>query len=158
MTVRFERLKDRRICLVTAWAPDRRPFRVSCMGGGDGLPHDLATFAAEQALGVADGFFNLTAHGAMFRSSGRRLTRPGRAVIVANRAGLDAAEHAVHAAWDAWRAGGPTPAASALDEVNRRWCALRPGESFELDWHRRPLPIRAPKRRADRLGVRRRRY
>ena len=54
MTVRFERLKDRRICLVTAWAPDRRPFRVSGMGGGDGLPHDLATFAAEQALGVAD--------------------------------------------------------------------------------------------------------
>jgi hypothetical protein len=50
------------------------------------------------------------------------------------------AEHAVHAAWHAWRTGRPTPAAAALDDVDRRWRALAPGEHIELIWHRRPLP------------------
>lgn len=142
MTVRFEKLPEQRVARVTAWARDRRPFVISQMACTESLPHDLAGFAAEQALGIADGFFNLIAHGAVFASSGRRRTRPGRAVIVANRQGLLAGEHLVHGAWDDWRAGRPTPAAAALDDVARRWRDLPAGQGFELVWERRPLPVR----------------
>ena len=90
MTVRFERT-DEGFCRVTAWARDRKPFRVSLMGGRapDGLPHDLSSFVVEQELGIGGGFFNLTAHGATFRSHDRRRTQPGRDLVVAHRSALD---------------------------------------------------------------------
>ena len=140
MTVRFARAEDDRTCLVTAWSRDRRPFRVSGMAGTRALPHDLVTFAAEQALGLDGGFFNLTAHGATFRSSGLRPTRPGRAIIAANRESLDAAEREVNAAWGAWQHGLPTPAASALEAADRLWRGLAPGEHADLLWYPRPVP------------------
>ena len=142
MTVRFERSTDDRCCLVTAWAHDRRPFRVSGMAGTAGLPHDLSTFAVEQALGLAGGFFNLTAHRATFRSSGLRPTRPGRAVIAAHRLELDAAERAVHGAEGAWRRGEAPAGATALDRVDQLWHDLAPGEHAELIWRRLALPVR----------------
>jgi hypothetical protein len=150
MTVRFEKTEDG-LCEVTAWAHDRAPFRVSLMGGGRGprTPHDLVTFVVERELGLAGGFFNLTAHGATFRSHGRRRTRPGRDLILANRSALDDAERTVHAHEDAWAAGRPTPAGSELAAAADRWRALAPGESFELDWPRLPLTAR-PSRRAER--------
>jgi hypothetical protein len=147
MTVRFSKTADPRRCVVTAWAHDRRLFPVSGMGATERIPHDLATFVVEQRLGLAGGFFNLTAHHATFRSSGRRPTRPGRAVIAANRLELDGAERAVHAHEDAWRSGAATPVAEALTQAEQRWRRLAPGDHFELAWRRLPLPVRVPRRR-----------
>ena len=107
LTVRFE--KGASGCRVEAWRRTGKPFPVSTMGGATGLPHDLVTFVVERELGLNGGFFNLTAHGAIFRSSRRRFTRPGRALIAAHRADLDAAERTVNTTANAWRAG-PTDA------------------------------------------------
>jgi hypothetical protein len=148
MTVRFERTTDN-LCLVTARHRDRRPFPVSHMAGTLRIPHDLATFVVERELSIAGGFFNLVAHGAVFRSSGRRPTRPGRAVIVANRAALDEAERTVHHHQDLWAAHLPTPSGAALTDADERWKALLPGDGFEVTWSRLPLPAR-PRVRGDR--------
>ena len=147
MTVRFLKTAHPLRCVVTAWAHDRRPFPVSGMGATERIPHDLATFVIERHLALAGGFFNLTAHHATFRSSGRRPTRPGRAVIAANRIELDDAERAVHLHEDAWRSGSATPVAAALTEAEQRWWRLEPGDHIELAWQRLPLPARVPRRR-----------
>jgi hypothetical protein len=142
MTVRFEKVDGASACRVTARRAVGKPFPVSCMGGATRLPHDLATFVVERELGVRGGFFNLTAHGAIFRSSKRPFTRPGRQLIAEHRAELDAAETLVNAEQDAWRAGRPTPVAAVLDEADRAWAALPAGAALELTWPRLPLPGR----------------
>jgi len=141
LTVRFEKTSTNQ-CLVTAWARDRKPFPVSHMAGASRIPHDLATFVIEQNLSIAGGFFNLVAHGAVFRSSGRRITRPGRALIVANRAALEDAERHVNEVQSLWGRHQPTPAGPALTEADERWRALDPEGCFECAWHRLSLPAR----------------
>ena len=145
LTVRFQ--KGVGGCRVEAWRRTGKPFPVSTMGGATGLPHDLVTFVVERELGLNGGFFNLTAHGATFRSSRRRFTRPGRALIAAHRADLDAAERAVNTTANAWRAGRPTP---VLDAAEDAWSGLAVGESIELTWPTLPLPG-APARRGRRV-------
>lgn len=154
MTVRFEKTTHNH-CVVTARARDRKPFAVSHMAGTMRIPHDLATFVVERELAIAGGFFNLVAHGAIFRSSGRRPTRPGRAVIVANRAELEQAERTVQHHQDLWAAHLRTPVGAALTDADRRWRALPEGEGFELAWTRLPLPVRPAVRahRGHRLRV-----
>jgi hypothetical protein len=141
LTVRFEKTSTNQ-CVVTAWARDRKPFPVSHMAGASRMPHDLATFVIEQNLSIAGGFFNLVAHGAVFRSSGRRITRPGRALIVANRAALADAERRVNEVQSSWGRQLPTPAGSALSDADERWRALDRGGRFECAWCRLPLPAR----------------
>jgi hypothetical protein len=138
LTVRFERAGA--CCRVTGRFRQGRPFAVSHMGGASRLPHDLATFVVERELGLAGGFFNLTAHGAVFRSSGRKETRPGRDVIRAHRTALDAAEEQVNAAVGAWKAGAGGPVPDVLTAADRAWAELAEGGGIELVWPRRPLP------------------
>jgi hypothetical protein len=135
LTVRFQ--KGAGGCRVEARRRTGKPFPVSTMGGATGLPHDLVTFVVERELGLNGGFFNLTAHGGIFRSSRRRFTRPGRALIAAHRADLDEAERTVNTTANAWRAGRPTP---ALDAAAEEWSGLAVGESIELTWLTLPLP------------------
>lgn len=153
MTVRFAREGNR--CVVTAWTRERRPFPVSGMVATD-LPHDLSTFVVERELGLAGGFVNLVAHGATFRSSGRRHTRPGRDVIVANRAALDEAEATVHRYEDAWRRGDDGLVSRALSRARQQWADVGDGESLELTWARLPLPTRPVRRDRSSAGLRRR--
>jgi hypothetical protein len=141
LTVRFEKTSTNQ-CVVTAWARDRKPFSVSHMAGASRMPHDLATFVIEQNLSIAGGFFNLVAHGAVFRSSGRRITRSGRALIVANRAALEDAERRVNQVQSSWARDLPTPAGSALTDADERWRALDPEGCLECAWYRLPLPAR----------------
>jgi hypothetical protein len=141
MTVRFEKTRTNQ-CQVTAWAHDRKPFTVSHMAGVSRIPHDLATFVIERELSIGGGFFNLLAHGAVFRSSGRRTTRPGRAVIAANRTALDEAERTVNHVNDLWARRLPTPAGPQLTDADEQWRGLDPGAAFEVAWHRLPLPAR----------------
>jgi hypothetical protein len=51
-----------------------------------------------------------------------------------------AAEHVVNTHVGAWRTGGTTPAAPALDAMLACWRALPIGEELHVDWPTRRLP------------------
>jgi hypothetical protein len=113
------------------------------MASGRDLPHDLAQFVVEEALGLESGFWGLLASGATFKSvPGRRRTHPGREIIRAHHAALAKAERLANAHVTAWRAGAATPAAAALDAMLSRWRALPVGQELRLDWRIRGGPGR----------------
>jgi hypothetical protein len=135
MQVAFYKADEGRLCGWTATPPKRRRFQGTTMASGRDLPHDLAHFVVEEALGLECGFWGLLAKGATFKSvPGRRRTQPGRHVIRAHRALLDGAEGLVNAHVNAWRAGAGTPARAALETMLARWRALPVGEELRLDW------------------------
>jgi len=144
----------------SVWEADRGRRRI--VRGGMGwaphmrLPHDLAGYAVERALELNDGFWHCVADGATFRSTDRKRTRPGRAVIAARRRALQQHDHLTHLHWELWWHGEPTPAAASLDEVWALWEPLLPGEWMTVEWD---LPQRDGSRYAkqsDRPPVRRR--
>jgi hypothetical protein len=98
------------------------------------MPHDLVQMVVEGALGLERGFWGSIAAGATFRSTGRKRTRPGRAVISANRERLAGAEGLVAEHVTRWKRGDPTPAACRLQEIERRWDELGDGGALVLEW------------------------
>lgn len=104
------------------------------MAAGGDVPHDLATFVVERALGIEFGFWGCVAEGATFRTLGRKRTQPGRAVIRRHLEELDDAERRVNEAYFAWRNGKPTPAAASLDETLATWQSLPRGDEIVLEW------------------------
>ena len=115
------------------------------MAAGGDLPHDLSTFVIERSLRVEHGFWGCVSKGATFRSLGRRRTEPGRAVIRAHVADLNAAEKLVNEAYLRWRRGVDTPLGPDLDEMLDRWRKLEEDDEEELvvEW-----PEPSPKRKA----------
>lgn len=109
------------------------------------LPHDLAQFVVEAALGLEEGFWNLVANGATFKSLGRRPTKPGRQLIADHRAELNQAEGIVNDHVAAWRDGNPTPLGPALDAMLARWRALQVGEELVVEWPTRRLARASPR-------------
>jgi hypothetical protein len=107
------------------------------MAAGADIPHDLATFVIEAALGIRHGFCGCINDGATFRSLDRRRTEPGKAVIRQHRATLDEAETRVNQIFSAWRAGAGTPHNARLDETLVRWRALGEHEELSLRWEHR---------------------
>src|SRR5438105_266747 len=92
-------------CAWEALRGQRTRVPETAMGGhvGDNdLPHDLAQFVAEVALGLRYGFWGLVDAGATFKTTGRKRTKPGRRIIAEHRADLAAAEHRVNMEIDAW--------------------------------------------------------
>lgn len=136
MQVEFTRHdeKGRLACQWVATRPPRTRIPGSYMPAGRHLPHDLAQYVVEAATSMTDGFWGLIARGATFRSTGRRVTKPGRALILAHRAELDRAEVTANATIAAWHAGEPTPASDALDAALRQWRDLAPGERLVFEW------------------------
>lgn len=107
------------------------------MAAGGDVPHDLATFVVEAALGIEHGFWGCLAEGATFRSLRRRRTEPGVEVIRRHEATLDDAERRVNDAHFGWRRGEPTESpevAEALDRALAAWRALPEGGELVLDW------------------------
>src|ERR1019366_6291143 len=104
----------------------RVPGATMALGRGD-LPHDLTQMVVEATLGVSDGFWGCLAQGATFRSTGRKRTRPGRAVIAAHRTDLVEAEQIVGAPVRGWKAGQPTPTRDALNRFDHLWRSLGDG-------------------------------
>jgi len=135
MQVGFYKVDDGRLCGWTAAPPKRKPFQGTTMASGRHLPHDLAQFVVEKALGLDCGFWGLLAKGATFKSvPGRRRTRPGREIIRAHGARLERAEALVNAHVSAWRSGAATPVGAALEAMLARWRALPVDEELHLDW------------------------
>lgn len=135
MRVTFYRLTEDRISYWEAVRGKRTrvPGTAMALGRG-GMPHDLLQLLVEASVGIDDGFWASVENGATFKSTGRRRTKPGRAVIAANRDGLDRAERVVGDHLRRWSRAEPTPAAEALDDYRERWDALADGEGLSLEW------------------------
>src|SRR4051794_35978222 len=110
MQVTFTRhdAKGRRACSWHATRAKRVRVPGPYMAAGAGLPHDLAQYVVEAAVGFDNGFWGLVARGATFRSTGRKRTKPGRAIIAANRDALDESEQVAAVHLEAWRRGDVT--------------------------------------------------
>lgn len=147
MEVRFRKVSDGRGCAWVAHRPPRTVVPGPSMAAGADVPHDLATFVIEDALGIAHGFWGCVADGATFRSLGRRRTEQGLAVIARHRDELDAAEVQVNDQFFAWRRGETVAAGPALDRAQAAWAALADGDELRLSWSRPARPARDGRRR-----------
>jgi len=135
MRVTFYVHDDRkRICGWDALLPHRRRVPGALMGYGNGIPHDLAQYVIEAATGYQNGFWGLVARGATFKSTGRRRTKPGRAMIAAHRVDLAGSEQLAGAHLAAWRAGAQTEVTAALDRAFEQWRQLVPGSILSFEW------------------------
>ena len=117
----------------------------SFMAAGAGLPHDLSQYVVEAAVGFRNGFWDLVGRGATFKSTGRRATKPGRAIIAEHRRDLDASERVAGEHMAAWQSGTSTDVTSALDRALEQWRSMRPGEVLVFDW---PSPLGEVRRAA----------
>jgi hypothetical protein len=109
------------------------PGTTMALGRG-GLPHDLVQMVVEASVGIDRGFWGSVAAGATFKSTGRKRTRPGRAVIVANRQAIAATEGVVAEHLFRWEHGIPTPAAAHFEEMSRCWRSLGDGGRLTIEW------------------------
>lgn len=123
-----------RTCGWVALRPPRSRVPGPVMAAGGDIPHDLATFVLEAALGLEHGFWGCVAEGATFKTLGRRRTEEGKAVIRRHAAALDDAERQVNAHYFAWRAGTPTPVDAALDDALVAWRQLPDGGELVRTW------------------------
>jgi len=121
-------------CAWTATRGKRTEVPGSYMPAGKDIPHDLGQYVVEAATGYADGFWGLIDRGATFKSTGRKATRPGRAIIRDHRAELDASEGLAGAHLAAWRAGEISDVSDALTVAYDQWQALAPGEHLVFEW------------------------
>lgn len=152
----FLRMADRRAVETVLERDDGVVFALRGAGGGAALPHDLVHALVETQLGVADGIWGCIADGVVWTTmrhvSGRRpphaqersdQLKKERAAAVSRAEGLAdlvgrlARGHPVLAA-ELAAAGVPgeqlAAAADALREAERRWAALRPGETWAVEW------------------------
>lgn len=106
----------------------------ACMAAGKSIPHDLAQYVIEASAGYHNGFWDLVARGATFKSTGRRRTKPGRAVIAAHRDELAGAEKLAGLHMALWRARRPSPVTDDLDRALGQWNELRPSQRLVFSW------------------------
>jgi len=104
------------------------------MAGAKGIPHDLGQYVIEAATGYRFGFWELVSKGATFNSTGRRRTRPGRALIAEHRDELAGAEKLAGAHLERWRAGEASPVSEALDRALDQWRELSANERLIFEW------------------------
>jgi hypothetical protein len=104
------------------------------MAAGKSLPHDLAQYVIEAATGYPHGFWGLLAKGATYQSTGRKVTKSGRAVIVEHRAELIASEVLAGRHLQEWAAGRATPVTRALDDALEQWRRLTIGDRLVFEW------------------------
>ncbi len=147
MVVRFWKTGGGRVCAWEALRPPRTRVPGPMMAAGPDVPHDLATFVIEDALGIERGFWGCVAAGATFRSLGRKRTPQGTTVIREHAGELDAAEERVNREFFAWRAGETTESGPELDAMLERWRALPDDGVIELEWRRRGPAHRRGRRR-----------
>lgn len=104
------------------------------MAANKGIPHDLAQYVIEAATGYRNGFWDLVSQGATFRSTGRRRTKPGRAVIAEHRAELANAERLAGLHLERWKAGDTSHVSRSLSRALRQWNGLSVGDRLAFEW------------------------
>lgn len=110
------------------------PGTLMGVGHGGTLPHDLGQYVIEAATGYPRGFWGLLERGATFKTTGRKRTKPGRAVIAEHRDELLESEQLAARHLTAWHGGESTPVTDALDRAQAQWTALQPGERIHFEW------------------------
>jgi hypothetical protein len=138
MRVAFHKGNGARTCTWEATLGKRQRVPGSVMAAGKDIPHDLAQYVIEAATRCPNGFWGCVAHGARFKSMGRKRTRPGRAVIAEHRAELVASEHLAGEHMFRWRGGEKTDVTRALDQALRQWRGLGTGQVLAFEW---PSPV-----------------
>jgi hypothetical protein len=126
---------------LAAWQATRgKRTRVpgTVMAENKGIPHDLAQYVIEAATGYGNGFWELVSKGATFKSTGRKRTKPGRAVIAEHRAELAGSENLAGFHLERWKAGDTSPVSEALSRASDQWTVLSAGERLVFDW---PSPV-----------------
>ena len=135
MRVEFYKPSERhRLCAWEATRGKRTVVPGSTMAAGASIPHDLAQYVIEAATDTENGFWGLVARGATFKSTGRKRTQSGRALIAEHRDDLDASEALAGEHMKRWRRGESTPVTDALTEAAARWEALEVGERMVFEW------------------------
>lgn len=135
MRVEFYKPSEkRRLCAWEATRGKRTVVPGSVMGVGVSIPHDLAQYVIEAAVGYEWGFWGLLAKGATFKSTGRKITKPGRAVIVEHRTELVESERLAGEHLARWRRGEATPVTSALTVAFEQWRALTLENRLVYQW------------------------
>lgn len=114
------------------------------MAAGGDLPHDLYHFVIEDALDLEFGFWGCVAHGATFRTLGRKRTPQGSTVIAEHLDELAEAETKVNDIYFAWRAGRPTELDAQLNAMLDRWNAVPDNGDLSVCWR---IDRRPPRRR-----------
>jgi hypothetical protein len=104
------------------------------MAAGIGIPHDLAQYVIEAATGYRGGFWDLVSKGATFKSTGRRRTKPGRAVIADHRVELAGAERLAGEHLQRWKAGETSQVSDALTRALDQWSDLSVNECLVFEW------------------------
>jgi hypothetical protein len=130
----FQPSEKRRICAWDAYRGKRTVVPGSHMAAGAGLPHDLAQYVIEASTGYAHGFWGLLARGATFKSTRRKRTKPGRAVIAEHRAELINSEVLAGRHLGEWHAGVATTVTQALDAALDQWRQLAVGDRLVFEW------------------------
>jgi hypothetical protein len=135
MRVAFSKHDAKRLgCSWEATIGKRRRVPGTIMGVGRGIPHDLAQYVIEASTGFAHGFWGCVAAGATFKSTGRKRTKPGRAVIVEHRADIVASEQLANLHLAQWYGGESTVVTRALDAALGQWYELREGQALVYEW------------------------
>jgi hypothetical protein len=135
MQVRFFIADERkRVSSWTAVRAKRTRVPGSFMAYGDDVPHDLVQYVVEAATGYENGFWGLVARGATFKSTGRRRTKPGRALIAAHRRELAGSEQLAQQHVAEWRSGLDTGVAQRLRAAEEQWRSLEPGDEIVFEW------------------------
>jgi hypothetical protein len=133
MRVRFEKDVEHRL---TRWnaVVGKRTRVGSSMGMNKGLPHDLAQYVIEVEAGERNGFWGCVEQGATFKSTNRKRTKPGRAVIAKNRGSVIASEQLANGHMAAWYSGEQTNVTRALTRVDKQWRQLGKHEALVFEW------------------------
>jgi hypothetical protein len=133
--VEFYKPSEKRdLCTWQAYRGKRTVVPGPQMAAGKTIPHDLAQYVIEAGTGYANGFWGLLAKGATFKSTGRKRTKPGRAVIVEHRAELMDSEVLAGRHLQEWAAATATPVTQALDAALDQWRQLVLGQRLVFEW------------------------
>jgi hypothetical protein len=126
--------EKRRACAWQATRGKRTVVPGSFMAVGNSIPHDLGQYVIEAATGYRLGFWGLLAKGATFKSTGRKLTKPGRAVIAEHRQELIDSEKLAGEHLARWHKQERTPVTEALTAALQQWQQLQLGERLVFEW------------------------
>jgi hypothetical protein len=124
----------RRLAAWEATRGKRTNIPGTVMAEGKSIPHDLAQYVIEAATGYRDGFWDLVAKGATFKSTGRRRTKPGRRVIAEHRTQLAGAERLAGLHLAHWHAQRPSPVTDALNHAFAQWRELSTQQRLAFEW------------------------
>jgi hypothetical protein len=134
MRIVFTKDPEKRLVRWDALVGKRTRVPGSVMGVNKDLPHDLAQYVIEAGAGERNGFWGCISQGATFKSTGRKRTKPGRAVIAQHRKAIIASEHLANTHMHAWYAGERTPVTQALSRARKQWRRLRANEGLVFEW------------------------